>query len=168
MKKFLVILLTFLSLNVFAEGGEGVVFSPTIMYRSESREPGDESTEIFYNLKLGYKMASGLYLGGVYDVETDDAGVASNDGDRTSYGATIGYIADGGFNAMFSYLLNSKNELGGTNYEGSGYIVDIGYSFSLGSWGVGPVLQYRKFSYDKPTTLEETLVIPMIQFMFLF
>ncbi len=178
MKK-LFILLTLLSSNVFAAGGEGFVFSPTIMYRSEAVKPENggtetESTEIFYNLKLAYKMASGMYLGGVYDVETDDAGAASNNGDRTSYGGTIGYIGDSGFNASFSYLFNSKNELGNTNYDGSGYIVDVGYTFSAGSWGVGPVLQYRKFTYDKSggasltSDREETLVIPMVQFMFQF
>lgn len=120
-------------------------------------------------------MSSGLVLGGMYDLETSDAGAASTEGDRKSYGATIGYIASSGFNAFFSYLLNSKNEYGGSNYEGTGYIAEIGYSISAGSsWGIGPVLQYRKFIYDKENgadlsmNREETLVIPMVQFMFHF
>ena len=177
MKKcVLVVLLMVLGNAGSAQAAEGLVFSPTFFYRSEETKVGtsvSERTDTLMDARLGYSLASGLYLGAIYAMDNRDFG--SNEAKRTSYGATVGYY-QGSWALFFHYFLSSKNQFGSSDaYEGTGIQFDFGYYFTVGSgFSVGPQLSYKAFTYTKQggNTLaddrRETKVDPAVAFLFSF
>lgn len=162
-KSLIVAILIFVTTSANA----AVVFIPSFFYYSRTQEQGgseSEYTQQIINLKLG--SANGLYWGFAYDMESIDSG--SNDQDRSSYGGSIGYMT-GGWSFIGTYYLSSELE----DYEGSGYAIDVGHIFGLGSINIGPLLSYRNFTYDELNgvaiqELNQTYLLPMIQFQATF
>lgn len=149
-----------------------VTFNPSVFYYTREESQGSSTTKFnqtIINLKLGYVADSGLYLGIAYDMESRAYGSGATDQDRKSTGATIGYVTSG-WQFLGSYYFTSELE----DYKGTGYAVDVGYTFNLGSIGIGPMLSYRHWEYDKQNNvslankLEHNNVLPSIQFQFSF
>jgi len=62
-------------------------------------------------------------------------------------------------------LLQSEYE----DEDGSGYSVDLGYVFNVGSIAIGPLLSYRHFTYDENgADIEHKNFLPMLQFQVVF
>ncbi len=165
-KNILITAALFFGVNAHA----GMIFNPSVFYFHNAEEQGTskaESTTQVLNFKLGYGAASGLYLGATYDMENRDYG--SSDSDRKSLGASIGYLT-GGWQFLGTYFVTSDLE----KMEGSGYAVEIGYVFKVGSIGIGPLLSYRHWEYDKNDGVSmaekftQTNIYPSVQFQFTF
>lgn len=158
----------FVSSNAMA----GFVLNPSLFYFQEKERDGvnvGKETIQIINLKVGYVSPQGLYLGAAYDMESRKYGSGASDQDRDSYGATIGYVT-GGWQFLGTYYINSEFE----QLEGWGYAIDVGYSFNLGSIGIGPLLSYRHWEYDESNgsslanKIKNTNILPSIQFYFTF
>ncbi len=166
MKQLLV--LVFISMMSFTANA-AVYFTPSLFYMKYEVEQGTTSeTELsIYNFKLGATLASGIYLGAVYDMEAID------DDDRTSLGLGVGYIMNE-WNFHFTYFLTSERDSGASEYTGTGMNFEIGYLFKVGAVSVGPTLTYRMFTYDEldDVTLsperEENRFLPYVTFQFMF
>ena len=163
-------LLLLLAISVMGiTANAAVYFTPSLFYMKYEVEQGStaESELSIYNFKLGMTLASGLYVGGVYDME------AMDDNDRTSYGLGVGYIKDG-WNLHFTYFLSSERESGSSEYTGTGMNFEIGYLFPLGSWSLGPTLRYRMFTYDEYDDAsinperDENRFLPYVTLQFMF
>ncbi|PIT99220.1 MAG: hypothetical protein COT74_09430 [Bdellovibrionales bacterium CG10_big_fil_rev_8_21_14_0_10_45_34] len=143
-------------------GGSGFVISPAatyIMDKQEVTQSGTTSTAdltyFFADIRAGYVMPNGLYLGGVYAADT----ISSRSGNTTTetkinaMGPTVGYVAEN-FSVLGSYHLSSTREVGNTaKYEsGSGFQVDLGYRFNISSFAFGPHISYRQLKYTKLTS----------------
>lgn len=157
-------------LFISSNASAAIVFNPSVFYYTREEKPGNtEFNQQIINLKLGYLDTSGLYLGVAYDMESREYGSGATDQDRDSLGATVGYIS-GGWQILGSYYFKSELE----DYEGTGYAVDLGYVFNVGSIGIGPLLSYRHWEYDEQNgatvnpKVEHNNVLPSIQFYFVF
>lgn len=168
-------MMVFVSRPSHAAGtGAGIIFNPSLFYFVDKEEHGTttESTYQIINFKLGYLTTDGLYLGFNYDM--DDRDMNSTSYHRKSYGATVGYISTSGWQILGTYFLKSKYDAGGTNYDGKGFSVDLGYVFNVGSFGLGPLLSYRSWTYDKQNgiaatpELKQSNIVPSIQLFFSF
>lgn len=167
------LLLSIFSLMLItSEASANIIFNPSIFYYTREETSGGTPTEFnqqIINLKLGWTQGSGLYLGVAYDMESREFGSGATDQDRDSLGGTIGYMSDG-WKLFGTYYFSSELE----DYEGTGYAIDLGYIFNLGSIGIGPMLSYRHWEYDEQNgvalanTLEHNNVLPSIQFQFTF
>ena len=145
---------------------------PSLFYQSYERsDTNSERTDTYFNIRLGYVGLGGgnLYVGGIYDSETEDYGASEQE--RTSYGVSFGYFGDS-IAVVGSYYISSELSTGGaSNYEGTGFKVYLSYFFSLTqSVGLGPMLTYKSFTYTElggnslSTDREETKIDPMIAF----
>jgi hypothetical protein len=134
-----------------------IVFNPSFFYytRQEKSSSITEFDQQIINLKLGYWDTSGLYLGVAYDMESRKYGGSPSDEDRTSTGGTLGYIS-GGWSFFGTYYFSSDFE----KYSGKGWSFDMGYIYNVGSFGIGPMITYRKFEYD---TQSGAAVNPVLQ-----
>jgi len=153
-----------------ASANANIVFTPSWFYMKYETEQGDTKGETeltIYNLKFGTTLPSGLYLGGVYDMEK------LNEDERTSLGLGAGYIKNG-WNLHLTYFVKSDYEAAGSEYEGTGINLEVGHVFDVGSWGIGPTLSYRMFEYDKidgadlDPKLEQNRILPYLTFQFMF
>lgn len=171
---------------------EGVVLKPDFMYLSYVNNNGsapattttDTRTDI--HITLGYRMNSGLFLGGQYYSANRDLNTEPGSDIKTSwtsYGPTIGYMADHFFvmgTYHFAPTSTSGTDASKTTYTGgSGYQVDIGYNFVLNeSIGIAPQFTYYNVTYTKqsvngvestlPGTRKDTDIRPMLAFVFTF
>lgn len=161
------------TLFVASSASAMVVFNPSVFYYTRDEKQGSSTNTKFeqqiINLKLGYADTSGLYLGIAYDMESRVYGSGVSDQDRKSLGGTIGYVT-GGWQFLGTYYFKSELE----DYKGTGYAVDVGYIFNIGSVGIGPLLSYRHWEYDEQNgvsltnKLEHNNILPSIQFQFSF
>lgn len=166
MKKLIFII----CISAFSVSADAAVyFTPSLFYMKYEQKQGTTGeTELsIYNFKLGTTLASGLYLGAVYDMESID------DDDRTSLGLGVGFIKNE-WNFHFTYFVTSEKDSGTSEYTGTGMNFEIGYLFKVGSWSVGPTLTYRMFTYDEVNDvslnpeLEENRFLPYVSFQFMF
>lgn len=160
-KRNLVRLFIFVSLLVGSPFASAeLIFSPSLFYKTFTDEFGSGSrrstNETFYDVKLGYALSNGLYFGGIYSGMTrrERAGGPANNFERSSYGASIGYVSGGWF-LMGHYLIASDYKLGDnlTFTGGDGFQVDVGHWFQVaGQLYLGPQLTYRTWSYSDVKT----------------
>ncbi len=147
-----------LASQAFAKGGgSGFTVIPSFGYNTytDKPTPGTESKLSFLSIsgKVGYTMSSGLYFGGIYNTATTTIGTGT--GSETTMGgmgASIGWIHSSGFNIIGSYLLmgsGERNSAPKLEYDGTGMLVDVGYSFMFGNWGFGPQISYASYSFDE-------------------
>jgi hypothetical protein len=150
-----------------------IVFNPSAFYYMRDDDGTNSNarfTQQITNLKLGYLDSSGLYLGIAYDMESRQYNSSTvSDEDRKSTGATIGYES-GGWSILGTYYFTSELEA----YDGNGWTADLGYVFNMGSIGIGPLLSYRHWEYDKKNgasvnpKVQQVNFLPSIQFQFVF
>jgi hypothetical protein len=169
--------------SLAAESGAGVTLFPSFFYSSSTDEltTKTETNNLFLNLRLGYTMSSGLYLGGIYEMENSESKTTSTaKSEQSAYGASVGYVSN--FYVIGSYFLSAeiKGSGGITSYTtGTGFGADLGYTFMMGKWGFGPELSYKSITYEKTkaangreTTLSKKYtssdIIPYFAFKFVF
>ncbi len=156
-----------------------IVFSPSFSYMKEEQENAGvttgEYTKSFYDFRLGYLSASGLYLGGIYSMSSYDDGLYNQKG--FAVGPTVGFSHYSGFFALFSYFLMAELKTSSTSTltDGMGPQVDVGWAFPLtSSFHLGPQITYRSITFDKldpgATAVDITLtdLIPAINLWFNF
>ncbi len=153
-----------------------IIFSPAVSYLSSKVEEGGatiiDGSTIFVDARLGYLMPNGLYLGGIYAIENNDA--------ASSYygGASVGFVS-GGFSLIGSYfLLGEYDPDGDLKYTGAtGFQGDISYAHMIASnFAIGPQISYRSVEFDKrdnagtetDSDRSDTQILPMINLWFVF
>ena len=155
------------------------VVNPNLSYTSEKYETAgvsSEGTTIMLDLRAGFVLNSGLFLGGTYAYEGYDTG--SDDGTASSLAPTVGYF-NSGFLAMLTYHFMATTELDATTdlIEGAGPQIDIGYVLPVtDSFHLGPQLRWRSLDYGKVETggvkfdadHKATTIQPMINLWFMF
>jgi hypothetical protein len=133
-----------------------------------------EYTKSFYDFRLGYLSASGLYLGGIYSMSSYDQGYNQK---GFAVGPTVGYKHYAGFFALFSYYLMAELKVDATSTltDGMGPQVDIGWAFPLtSSFHIGPQITYRSITFDKidpgavAVEITQTDLVPAINLWFNF
>jgi len=167
------------SINSSAAGGNmtGFTIAPALYYESSSRDNGTTKTSssvTLIDMRLAYIMGN-FYFGALYNTYSSGSSPALK---HTHMGPSIGYVM-GGFNAVFSYLLDVQQDVSATSkYKGTGMQLDVGYAFNLGSWAMGPQFSYTSFAYSKLDTsgvetdvnpeLKITQILPKFAFWFWF
>jgi hypothetical protein len=161
-------------------GGSGVLLDANLYYHSARTETKDvggvsktlsDGTTAIYDIKLGYLMSEGLYIGGIYTSRSDSAlNLSGNSGSAT--GASVGYMAGTGIFVMGHYLVSGTY---GTYSDGSGIQADFGYKAGMGSgWLLGAELSYRSMTYKKDSSnaaldsYKVTELFPMVSVGYLF
>lgn len=142
----------------------GIVFSPNVYYAtSDSKDANSNTTtkssETNFDLRAGFLMPMGVYLGGIYSMtsaKTDTNGATDKD-EGTKMGASVGYMT-GGFSLIAHYFLSAEKKLTASDgssikfKSGSGFGFDIGYHWMVaGNFGLGPELSYSSITYTKRT-----------------
>lgn len=162
------------SLQAQARGSSsGVMLTANaFMYNITVQEtPGGkaESKLSVYDVKLGYLMGNGFYLGGLYSTRNTTAN-SSEDG--KAMGASAGYIGSGGFFLKGHYILSAER---GIYKEGTGVQGDFGYLTNVtSSFMVGVELTYRSIDYKKSDnnssleSLKQEELFPMLTVGFVF
>jgi hypothetical protein len=168
----------FASTSFAAPGGgstmEGIFvdFNGLMYNQTRVTSPGSSSDDnlYIYDIKLGYIMSSGLYLGGAYTTRSHNGSAVSGE-DGTATGASICYVSSSGFFLIGDYYFDAK--LG--NYtNGSGYQGDFGYLGNVaGPFYIGVELTYRDLTYkgSLPTGInsyEVKELLPMLSVAFIF
>ena len=178
--KFLI--LASVSLLIFSSYGQAqVVFSPGLAYLSDTQEQTDptssnvETSQLRADIRLGYILPMGLYVGGMYAYNSVDV----NGTDSTGFlaGPSVGYHSMMGFYTMLTYhILGETGDT--TKFTGAkGPPVDIGWVFPLtSSFALGPQITYRSVEFDKietagssiDTDLKQTSIAPYLSLWFMF
>ncbi len=181
MKKLLVIAAI---LGLSATASANLVLSPGLGYYSsavEATQPASldsETTELRADIKLGYVLPMGLYLGGMYahiDQEVCGGGCADSSG--FLIGPSVGYHSLTGFYLLGTYHI--MGEQGDTSKftGGKGPQVDIGWVFPVSTYvAIGPQLTWRSIEYDKlesagtsqDTDYKQTSIAPYLSLWFMF
>ncbi|MEZ0392913.1 MAG: hypothetical protein ACAH59_11905 [Pseudobdellovibrionaceae bacterium] len=161
-------LVLFLSATSFAaSSGSGVLVDLGFLrYHQEVEGPqigSSQSTNSFYDWKLGYLPGNDFYFGGMYSQHITDDG-RGNETKRTLYGATVGFHRNGWF-LDGTYFLDGQQESGSITYKkASGFGLDLGYHhmvnsvFFLGIEGSYKSFTFKEFSFGGATTTEDNKV----------
>lgn len=177
-KYLLGVIVLFLSSTSTAQD---IMFGPSLLYYTwdETFEGSSDSelTATYMDFKLGAKVTTNVYVGGIYSTMTRESN--GNERKRTGLGPSVGLMS-GGLFLIAHYLLNVEyvRSNSDTLEEGSGLQVDFGYLSSIGSnVYVGPQLTWRSFSYKKhnqggsTSTLSDTKhteTVPYLALAFMF
>ncbi len=167
MKKLTLVMLAAFSLTFLpeeshaassADGGFmlGVSFMKLDTSTSGPSLGNNDSSTTVLDLKAGTTLSGGIYVGGIYDMRTDETNGSKQE--RTGFGATIGYHNAGWF-IDGSYYFSSKIKLtsGSELKEGSGFGVDVGHNFEVTSnIYLGLQVSYKSFTYTKLNAADET------------
>lgn len=136
---------------------QSIFFGPSFLYTtSTSNNEGTETeqTRMDYDIKLGALLSSSIYVGGIYAQSNFESQTGSSvtEQTRTSYGASVGYMQPAGWFVIGHYFITSEFERSSTvtDQGGSGFQLDIGYLFDLGSSiTLGPQISYKTFTYTE-------------------
>lgn len=157
----------------------GIIFGPAFSYSETKVESGSTTskvTETIFDLRLGHRWASGMYIGGIYNDETTKSGSSQEKGKH--YGPSFGYVGTN-FNIIGSYFLAGERSYTGgiKRTEVSGPQIDLAYMFGISSGlSLGPQMTWRSIEYKKiqasgievDNTYKLTDIRPMIALMFAF
>ena len=159
----------FLSLSCLAKGGgndEGIMIRPAGMYWSTDFKNGFSPTsntairESTVSVGLGYRLDTGIYIGGTYTwmqqenkTETSTS-TTETKSSHTGYGPTLGIVGTNIYllgTYIVSPVYTSGTDSSKTTYSGgTGYQVDLGVMFGLGSGvGIGPQFTYYSVTFKK-------------------
>ena len=149
LKRVSVVLL--ISLVFSAAAQSAIHFSPSITYLEQSEDDGvnperDVKMTII-DLRLGYVMDFGLYLGGMYSLHDYDLLTDSSD---SYFGPTVGYYNSGFFIAATYYLYGERDLSNGQGKysDVSGYQVDVSYSVPITETVLlGPQLTFHNIEF---------------------
>ncbi len=155
------------------------VINPNLSYSSAKTEGAGGTSEgsvFMLDLRAGFVMTNGLFLGGTYAHEGSDTG--TNDTTATSIAPTVGFFNQG-FVAMLTYHFMATAEMDPTTdlIEGAGPQIDVGYVLPVtGSFHLGPQLRWRQLDFGKMESsgvkvdvdYKRTSIDPMINLWFMF
>jgi hypothetical protein len=138
-------------------GDDGFQVGVNVSYETQKMEQGGstatESKEMNSDVKLGYQMPSGLYLGLIY---VNDATESSQKTSLNGYGPSVGYSSDVWFIHAHSILSSEFDPIVGDSSKytkGSGLQIDLGYLFPFGaSFRMGFELSHRTLEFKALTT----------------
>ncbi len=184
MKKLLFVL-AFCALSVPAFAN--LVIAPSVGYSSSavnatvpnSLARDTESSSMVLDMKLGYVLPMGLYLGGMYSHISSEScsGNICSDSSGFLMGPSLGYFSMTGFYTLLTYHI--MGESGDTTKftGGKGPQVDFGWVFPISSYvSIGPQLTWRSVEFDKienagltqTTDIKQTDINPYISLWFMF
>ena len=156
MKKLLMVLALVLGSSVShaASGGSGFgvglsYFMYNLTLDGDNFTTPSESKNSVMDIKLGYLMSNGLYLGVLSSSATSNDGTGALAG--TGLAAAVGYHMNG-FMVDLNYFLSGTQELSSTSKytSGSGIGLDFGYNHMLSSsFYLGVELSYKSLSFAK-------------------
>ena len=177
------IVIALLGATARAQGGSsGSWFiNPALFYSTDVQERNSksESKSMLLDVKLGFNVGDGVFVGLAYGIDSSDVGTSGfatatdnyvNKTERTSWGPSVGYFWDS-FYGFFTYYYSSTWKSGfasstttnNSSYDGYGMQADIGFRFPV--WGLiaGPQLSYKIFTYSKLSQNggESTLTPPL-------
>lgn len=190
----LVVVTAFYAAPTFAS----IAFTPTLSHISTSTSDANSTPEskeneatTYIDLRLGYLMPGGFYLGGIYGIDSGTGrseSTTTTDTDRSAsrLGASVGFVM-GGFNLLGHYFLTAQESdkrsstVTDKYTEGSGMQLDIGWSFPLtGTILFGPQITWSNMTYKSrertsggatTTTTKDynrTEIRPHLAFWFMF
>jgi hypothetical protein len=145
--------------QAFAEGGgQGFDFGLSTLRYSHSTtyaaSPASETSATHLDLKVGYVMSTGFYLGGAYSTFTDyNLGATVSTENRTGVGLVLGYH-DSGYYIDWTLLLSSQlDRADGSKYTGGlSTILSGGYNAMFGSsFYLGVGVSYKNFNWTEQT-----------------
>ena len=175
--------------NAFAQYGgsmdhmSGFAINPAISYISTTNDNGTTKTtqsNFYLDAKLDYHFMNGLYVGGVYTSNSySTSGSSSVSSSLTGIAPLVG-IEMHGFFIDVSYYVTSQYQLASnfTYKSGTGFGVDVGYSFMFDKFFVGPEFSYKALTYTQLDTgsgansiannYKYSEIVPFIQFGVVF
>jgi hypothetical protein len=163
MSKFIgFIMVLFLGSVSLAAGENGVLVGLGLLkfdQETEGPQIGDNKTSnTYYDLKIGYLVGDGLYLGGIYSVHNEDSGGA--EWKRSLYGVTVGYHNSGWY-LDGSYFIDGQLDGGAIEFKkASGIGVDSGYrSLVSSNFFLGVQGSYKNFTFKEYTASGTTVVV---------
>ena len=162
-----------------------VIFSPGIGYYSTETETTDpapsssSSTENRIDLRFGYVLPMGLYVGGMYSMVDSETCSGSTCSDNSGFlaGPTIGYNSYTGFYALMTYHIMGEQGDGTKFTGGTGPQVDLGWVFPLSAYfSIGPQITYRSIEFAEresngvtvDTDRTATSIAPYLSLWFMF
>ena len=144
--------LLLLSLFISTPAQADLIFTPSITYLkqklSDGTNPEIDAKLSVIDLRLGYVLDFGLYIGGLYSLQDQDI---LSDASDSYFGPSIGYY-NSGFLIVGTYYLYGERDL--TNGSGKlagvkGYQLDLSYSVPITSTLlIGPQLTYYSVEFD--------------------
>lgn len=111
---------------------------------------------------LGYILGDWFYLGGVFNLTLVKEKVGSSGSETTHdetfqfYGPSIGWMGDNRFFVILHYFAYAEHRDQVTNPNGStstnartgtGFGLNVGYTFPMGSFEIAPVLAFKNINY---------------------
>jgi hypothetical protein len=137
------------SSSVFAAGKEGWLVG--VSYR-DSQWSDDESPfsthQSNMDVRIGYVMGNGIYLGAYYASQSSDNALLGGGG---GMGASLGYSWNNWYaNAHFLLSANRVNEDFDITDTGTGTDIEVGYMVPIsGSFNLGISVMHAQRKYDK-------------------
>ncbi len=132
-------------------GNSAFLFSPSITHMEHSEETANNPERnvkmTLIDLRLGYLMDFGLYLGGLYSLQDYELLRDSSD---SFFGPSVGYFNSGFFAALTYYLYGERDLTNGSGKysDVSGYQIDISYSVPVAeNILMGPQLTYHNYEF---------------------
>lgn len=140
-----------------------------------------KSNETVIDLRVGYVMPMGLYLGGMYSSISRKAGSVSGSGNLL--GPTIGYYSYTGFYTLLTYHISGKDKAWTNMGEAvdvtgaKGPQVDVGWVFPVSTYfSLGPQITWRSLEFSKAegngasldTNYKRTNIAPYLSLWFMF
>ena len=168
-------------LTLFASLAQaGFVFTPSITYMTQDVDDGTTPQDVkltLIDMRLGYIMDFGLYVGGMYSIQDQD--IFSNDSSDAFFGPSVGYY-NSGFFAVATLFIHGEKDFsqGNTKLTNvSGFQVDLSYLTPITD-GVflGPQLTYQSVEFaeaevagvSSSTNFSFTSVSPYFSLLFMF
>lgn len=184
MKKLIIIAAV---LGLSATASANFVIAPGLGYYTQSDEATQpallttdtETTELRADVKVGYILPMGLYLGGMYAHIGQEVCSGGTCADSSGFlvGPSIGYHSLTGFYILGTYHI--MGEQGDTLKltGGKGPQVDLGWVFPISTYvGIGPQITWRSIEYDKvesaglsqDTDYKNSSIAPYVSLWFMF
>ncbi len=183
MKKLLIIAAI---LGLTGTASANLVLSPGLGYYSDATEQSQpsaidvETTETRADLRLGYVLPMGLYLGGMYSyIDSEVCSGSCSDNSGFLIGPSVGYSSLTGFYTILTYHIMGEQGDSVKYTGGKGPQVDVGWIFPISTYvAIGPQLTWRSIEYDKQevsalgitqdTDLKQTSIAPYVSLWFMF
>lgn len=144
-------LIALVSFGVITQVQAAIHFTPSVTYLEQSEEVGSNPKRdvkmTIIDLRLGYVMDMGLYIGGMYSLHDYDLLTDSSD---SYFGPTLGYYNAGFFIAATYYLYGERDLSNGQGKysDVSGYQVDVSYSVPVtDTFLIGPQLTFHNIEF---------------------
>lgn len=174
-------------LGISATASANLVLSPALGYytnKQDATQPGaiaqdTETSELRADIRLGYVLPMGLYLGGMYSHLGQESCTNGSCADSSGFlvGPSLGYHSLTGFYTLLTYHIMGEQGDAAKFTGGKGPQVDLGWVFPISSYvAIGPQITWRSVEYDKlevggtsqDTDFKTTSIAPYVSLWFMF